>query len=355
VTLQPIPLLYTLHSGNLYGTERMALATIQALGGGFAPVIFAPPGPVHGEAARLGMPSAAFDSDRAFLPIARATLSGHSRVVVFSTRVVHSLMVCALNTLYRRRVAHIQMVHGGADEAISYGKKRRLNMLPVTMVAVSAFVRDRLLAHRVNPRRIRVIENFLTDERVDSAPRRAPFTAGGTPNAIVISRLDPIKRIDLLLHALEAHPELSRFRIRIFGRGDDEQALKDRASRSALNVVFEGFSTGVDRALAESDLLIHLCAEEPFGLAVLEAMAARVPVVVPDSGGAGSLVEAGKTGFRFRAGDSQSLAACLAGVAAASPEDLNRVTANASHALATRFSQRERGLEYHALIEELLR
>ena len=40
-----IPLVYALHSGNLYGTERMALATLQGLRDRFDPVLLAPPGP----------------------------------------------------------------------------------------------------------------------------------------------------------------------------------------------------------------------------------------------------------------------------------------------------------------------
>ena len=40
------PLIYALHSGNLYGTERMALATLAGLSGDeFAPWLIAPPGP----------------------------------------------------------------------------------------------------------------------------------------------------------------------------------------------------------------------------------------------------------------------------------------------------------------------
>jgi glycosyltransferase involved in cell wall biosynthesis len=349
-----IPLLYTLHSGNLYGTERMALATIEALGAPFEPVIFAPSGPVHAEASRLGIQSVLVGSDREFFGLVRPWFSRSRDMVLFSTRVVHSLVACALNVVYRRRLAHIHMIHGGADEAISYGKKRRLNRLPVTLVAVSEFVRDRLLAHRVNPKHIRVIENFLTNSRVESAPRRAPFTKPGIREAIVISRLDPIKRIDVLFDALESFPELRHLRVRLFGRGDDEAVLKARATAARLNVTFCGFSDEVDRELALSDVLIHLCSEEPFGLAVLEAMAARVPVVVPDRGGAGSLVIPGQTGLHFRAGDPASLAACLTELDSAPPRTLNDFTANAGRDLATRFSQRERGRQYRQLIEESL-
>lgn len=350
-----IPLLYSLHSGNLYGTERMALATIEALGAEFDPIILAPAGPVHGEAQRLGMRSHVLHSNKEFFTFARPCFASSPRVVLFSTQVVHSLMAATMNVLYRRKLAHIHMVHGGTDEALSYGRKRHLNHFPVLLVAVSTFVRDRLLAHGVAPRSIRVIENFLTSGRVAAAPRRAAFRGSdGIRECIVISRLDPIKRVDLLIDVLVQCPEFRNMRVRLFGRGDDEAALKERASRSNLNVEFEGFSTQVDKALAASDLLIHLCGEEPFGLAVLEAMAAGVPVLVPDSGGAGSLVEPNVTGLRFRSGDAASLANVLREANAASPEKLNNLTGRALQSLQTRFSQRERGAEYRTVIQELL-
>ncbi|MBL0157160.1 MAG: glycosyltransferase family 4 protein [Bryobacterales bacterium] len=348
------PLLYTLHSGNLYGTERMALATIQALGPEWDPIIFSPPGPVIAEARRLGLGAVEIHNDREFFHAIQPWFSHSRRLAVFSTRVVHSLLVCAVNLLYRRRIAHLHMVHGGADEALSYGQKRRMNHLPVTLVAVSEFVRDRLLVHGVNPKRIRVIENFLTAERVASAPRRPQFAASGLREAIVISRLDPIKRIDLLLDALETHPELKHLRVRLFGKGSDEQKLQKRAQKSQLSITFEGFSTLVDQALADSDVLIHCCDQEPFGLAILEAMAANVPVIVPDKGGAGSLIDPGRTGLRFESGDAASLAARLTQLNEATPKYLNRLTANAAEVLGTRFSQRERVADYRRVIEEAL-
>ena len=49
------PLLYSLHSGNLYGTERMALATALGLRDEFETTFVAPEGPFHAEASRIIM------------------------------------------------------------------------------------------------------------------------------------------------------------------------------------------------------------------------------------------------------------------------------------------------------------
>jgi glycosyltransferase involved in cell wall biosynthesis len=251
-------------------------------------------------------------------------------------------------------VAHLHLVHGGASEALSYGRKCRLNGQPVRFIAVSSWVRERLVANGMCAEQIGVIENFLTDERVDTCPRRPAFGNEGIRRLIVISRLDPEKRVDLLLDALEGDPDAGRFEIRVFGTGWNSTALKDHAARAKLNVTFAGFQTNVDACLADSDLLIHTCPEEPFGLAVIEAMAGGIPVIVPDSGGAGSLVADGVSGFHFRANDVGSLRARIRYVAEAGPDLLNAVAREGHRLVETRFSERDRVEDYRrALLEQL--
>ena len=141
---------------------------------------------------------------------------------------MHSTVCLALNKVYRRRIAHLHLVHGGAAEALSYGRKSKLNGKPVEFVAVSHYVRERLLAHHVNDAQIRVIENFLPDAQIKACPKRGPFGAGEIRRLIVISRLDPEKRVGLLLDALARDPESGRFEVR-----DLRQWLGGRCAEAA--------------------------------------------------------------------------------------------------------------------------
>jgi hypothetical protein len=75
-----------------------------------------------------------------------------------------------------------------------------------------------------------------------------------------------------------------------------------------------------------------------------------VPVLVPDSGGAASLVLPGRSGYRFRANDSDALAASLLSIAGKSASELNAVTAAARHALNTRFSAARGAGSYRRLL-----
>lgn len=349
-----LPLIYSLHSGNLYGTERMALSTASGLAAEFDPVIMAPPGPALDEARARGFQALPFSSPWQFATALRPLLASHKRAAFLATGVMHSSVCIFWNKLYRRRIAHLHLVHGGAAEKLSYGRKSKLNGSPVQFVAVSAYVRERLIANGVNRAQIEVIENFLTEENLAAAPRRAPFQKKDLRRLIVISRLDPEKRVDLLLEALERDRDAGRYEVRIFGTGWNTEALKRRAAAANLDVTFAGFRPDVSSALAQSDLLVHLCAVEPFGLAVIEAMAAGVPVLVPDAGGAGSLVEDERSGFHFRANDPASLLGKIRYISNLEADRLNEVVGNGQNLLRTRFSENARLADYRRILLEKL-
>ncbi|MEM7232631.1 MAG: glycosyltransferase family 4 protein [Planctomycetota bacterium] len=349
----PKPLLYVLHSGNLYGTERMALATLEGLRDSFDATVMAPAGPVHGEAKNRGYQTQTFSGALDFVRSLRRYLSQHREFTFVATGVVHSLSLFFLNALYRRKVVHLHMVHGGTDEKLSYGRKRKLNGKGVTFVAVSKYVRERLIANGVRSEQIEVVENFLEVERIEKSPVRDSFSSGNDSilDVIVISRVDPIKRVDVLLDALDAHPSLQKFQFRVFGTGWDFDSLSARAKEKNPNVSFEGFCDEIPTRLKESDLLLHLCPVEPFGLAILEAMATRIPVLVPNAGGAGSLVDDNETGFVFTQNDPNRLAARLEEIASLSAEQLDETTRCAHETLWSRFSPKDRTEDYRRLFQ----
>lgn len=349
------PLLaYALHSGNLYGTERMGLETAAGLAGEFDPVILAPEGPALAEARQRGFEAIPFGNARDVAAALWRLLGPRRPVAFFATGLVHSAAFLAVNAVRRRPAAHLHVVHGGTDERLSYGRKKLLNRAPGFLVAVSSFVKDRLVAHGVDPRKVRVVENFVPDSLAATCPKRAVPGDEGVTNAVVVSRVDPIKRLDVLLDAVEGEPALADLSVRVLGTGWQLDELRARAAERCPNVRFEGFSAKVPEELAASDLLVHTCPEEPFGLAILEAFAAGVPVLVPDTGGAGSLVTDGEDGFRFHANDALDLRRRLVEIRALPGERRAAVVAGARAALAGRFSARRGIAEYRALVEEAL-
>jgi glycosyltransferase involved in cell wall biosynthesis len=348
-----IPLIYGLHSGQLYGTERMALATVEGLADDFGPIVVAPEGPIHAECSRKGVSTLLFTNPRKFALDIQRFFAGNSQLAVVGTRVLHSAIYAGWNRIYRRKLANVHIVHGGVDERVSYGRKHWLNRIGVRQVAVSDFVRDRLVANGVPEHRVSVIENFLSPDATSKYRRRDRFEKPGIRRIAVVSRIDPIKRIDLLVDAIELHAGLRDLEIRLFGTGWQLNELRERAARSCRNVQFLGFRENVPDEIANSDLLLHLCPEEPFGLVVLEAMAVGVPVMVPNSGGAGDIIIDERNGFRFRANDVQHLAARLIELKTASADRLNRVVANGFYSLESRFSAEARLEDYRRVLKEV--
>lgn len=345
--------LYVLHSGNLYGTERMALATLVGLRDQFRPVLFAPPGPALEAARRLGIEAIPFSGARDLALALRPWLARHRRLAYAATGVSHSLIFLAWNALYRRRCVHLHLVHGGTDERLSYGRKRLLNGRNVVFVAVSQYVRSRLVANGVHENQIRVCENFLPDAQIEATPRRAPFARTGLGKVILVSRVDPIKRVDLLLDALDRRPELARISFTVYGAGWDLDALRARAAGTHPNVQFAGFSDRIPEAMRASDLLLHTCPVEPFGLAILEAMAAGVPVLVPNEGGASGLVEPDASGFHFQSDDPDDLAEALLRINHLPAATLNRIVTEATARLRGRYSESAGIDAYRNLFEGL--
>lgn len=343
---QPRSLAYVLHSAQLFGTERMALATLKALAPEFRGLVIAPPGPLHQVCADTGLASRVAHGRLGMARQLGAQLRSDPETALFTTGVWHSLLAHALQLPTGWRGAHVHVVHGGTDERLSYGRKHWLNRLPVRMVAVSDFVRQRLIAHGVPGAAIEVIHNFLPDEAPPARPR---FSRDGVRRVVVLSRLDRIKRVGLLLDAIERVPGLGLLQFDIYGTGEQWGSLSLRAA-GLPNVRFHGFVPEARATLRQADLLLHTCPEEPFGLVLLEAFAAGVPVLAPNSGGAGAIVRDGVNGRHFQANDAVSLGLMLRNLSAARAPELNALADQARRSLAAEFDAGRQARRYAELI-----
>jgi glycosyltransferase involved in cell wall biosynthesis len=66
--------------------------------------------------------------------------------------------------------------------------------------------------------------------------------------------------------------------------------------------------------LAQSDALVVASRNEPFSVAMLEALHAGVPVIAADSGGAVDIVRPPENGLLFKTGSAEDLARVLVSV-----------------------------------------
>ena len=125
------------------------------------------------------------------------------------------------------------------------------------------------------------------------------------PRCLVWGRLVPMKRLDLVIEACQ---QLG-WPLDIMGDGPDREQLEKLAGESTR---FLGYVSDEARAAAiqQADLFIFT-AHEDFGVAPVEALAAGLPVVAYQAGGALDYISPGKNGWFFAEQTVESLVATL--------------------------------------------
>jgi glycosyltransferase involved in cell wall biosynthesis len=132
-----------------------------------------------------------------------------------------------------------------------------------------------------------------------------------------VGRLEPYKRVDLMLHAVAPlvaeHPTLE---VVVIGRGTD-QARIERVARElglAERTRILGFVSDDerDRWLADSRVCVCASEKEGWGLTVVEANAVGTPVVASDAPGLRDSVRNGETGWLAPVGDVAAFRARIA-------------------------------------------
>jgi glycosyltransferase involved in cell wall biosynthesis len=139
----------------------------------------------------------------------------------------------------------------------------------------------------------------------------------GPPRALVLGALVPWKRPDLALAVAARIPELH---LDLAGEpidADDYAArLHARAAQPDLAGRVDFLGTVDPRpALARAHALLHCADAEPWGLALVEALAAGRPVVAPDAAGPREIVT-DAAGRLYAPGDADAAAAALRAVLA---------------------------------------
>lgn len=120
---------------------------------------------------------------------------------------------------------------------------------------------------------------------------------------VTVGRLTRFKNVDVIIHAMHRLNETrdAGVVLKIVGSGEEESNLKRLVRDLDLEreVVFCG-SLGEEalvRTIQESKAFILASVDEPFGIAVVEALACGTPCIVAGVGGPAETVLDGKTGF----------------------------------------------------------
>lgn len=163
-------------------------------------------------------------------------------------------------------------------------------------------------------RPIEVIPNFIDFEFYgipeEDADLKQNFAPQGERILCHVSNFRPVKRVQDVIRIFAQVKEQIPSKLLMIGDGPDRESATALARELGVcqDVFFLGKSKSVEKLLAISDLFVLPSETESFGLAALEAMAARVPVVSSNTGGLPEVNVHGETGFLAEVGAVESMA-----------------------------------------------
>lgn len=230
------------------------------------------------------------------------------------------------------------------------------------VLAVSEDIRRTLVAAGVPAARVQVVPNgvdthavSLTESERD-AIRASLGIARGEFCVLNVGRLVRQKAQWSLVEAAAKLKVLGRpCKVLIVGAGELEAQLRQQIQ--ALDVQEQvrllGFRDDVPRLLAACDAFALPSLEEGMPMSLLEAVAARVPVIATPVGDVGKLVIDGQSGIIIPPGEPEGLVAAI-DMLRSQPALARAMTDHAYQLLVQRYSQEAMAASYLAVYEEVL-
>lgn len=312
------------------GTEGQLLELVRRCAGGcrLSVGVLDRGGPLAEEVARVGFAPALFPLEgtllrantlRQVVRLARLLTRGRVEVLHAHDFYATTLAVPAA------RLAGCKVVVGRLDLAHWYGPARRAVLTLLTRLAdhvvANALAIKRMLLREegVSERRVTVIRNGIDladfDRRALMLDGPVVGLDGGGPVVVLVANMaHPVKRQEDLLEAVRLlKPSVPGLSALFVGDGPRRRGLEDRARMLGLQGTahFVGLRRDVPAILARATVGVLCSSAEGLSNAIVEGMAARLPMVVTRVGGNVELVEAGVSGLWVDPGEPASLAKAI--------------------------------------------
>lgn len=225
------------------------------------------------------------------------------------------------------------------------------------VIAVSEAVAESLRRNDViESSKITVVHNGIDIDRFEQAVARRGDVLVGT-----VGHLAPIKGHDVFVRAaalISARRPEARFVVIGEDKSpqmDHRRSLESLIAELGLNeiVTMPGWHDDMPSAFSSLTVFVSAARSEPFGLAIVEAMAARLPIVAAASEGALEILEDGITGRVVPVDDHHALAQAVNELLD-DPVECSRLARNAQLAARERYSLERMARDTERVYREVL-
>lgn len=181
------------------------------------------------------------------------------------------------------------------------------------VTAVSESLKKDTLEYFDIKKEIQVIPNFICPER-HNKPTDYELKANYAPNGerviMHMSNFRAVKRVKDVVQTFAKIVEKVPAKMVFVGDGPDRFAVEKmcRDLGTCKHTYFLGKVKDVEEVIDIADLFILPSETESFGLAALEAMISKVPVITTNAGGLSEVMEQGVSGFMSNVGDVDDMA-----------------------------------------------
>lgn len=155
---------------------------------------------------------------------------------------------------------------------------------------------------------IKVIPNFIDSKKYNTSFTDCQRTNMADEDERIITHISnfrKVKRIPDVIHVFHKIQQQIPAKLIMVGEGPEKEGAERLCEKLGISnqVIFLGNSNEIDKILCFSDLFLLPSESESFGLAALEAMVNKVPVISSNAGGIPEVNMHGVTGFLSEIGD----------------------------------------------------
>jgi glycosyltransferase involved in cell wall biosynthesis len=224
--------------------------------------------------------------------------------------------VIAVNHHLFGKAAFLQVAWPIAATVVAIEKLIPLLYRRMPFLAVSESSKQDLIERGVPAERIDLLYNGIIFPQIETRP-----VTERPCRVAYLGRLEPYKRIDLLLGAVaKLAQRLPELEFVLVGRGSEREALERRAAQLGIagRTRFAGFVSDEERDALVAQARVCVCpsVKEGWGITVIEANALGVPVVATDAPGLRDAVRHEETGLLVADADAETFSERLAAAVA---------------------------------------